>query len=151
MGAAFGNGLDVAAAVILAACIVAGFGIGYFLSQQQLKQAVADLRREMEERLNAISAQVQAAKAGAVVAAPVVTPVAPPVAIPAAKVAAPPPPKEEVSPDTLLVLAAAVTAFLGKKVRIRSAKMLYAHESFNAWSQQGRVVVQASHNLAQRY
>jgi len=50
-----------------------------------------------------------------------------------------------------LILAAAVTAFLGKKVRIRSAKMLYAHESFNAWSQQGRVVVQASHNLAQGY
>src|ERR1035441_9584704 len=32
--------------------------------------------------------------------------------------------KEEVTPEMLVVIAAAVTAFLGKKVRIRSAKML---------------------------
>jgi hypothetical protein len=59
-------------------------------------------------------------------------------------------PHEEITPETVLILAAAVTAFLGKKVRIRSARMVYSHESFNSWSQQGRVFVQASHNLAQR-
>jgi hypothetical protein len=50
-----------------------------------------------------------------------------------------------------LVIAAAVTAYMGKKVRIRSAKIVYSQESFNPWSQQGRVFVQASHNLTQRY
>ena len=55
---------------------------------------------------------------------------------------------EEITPDLLVVMAAAVTAFLGKKVRIRSAKALQSpYEIVNPWSQQGRVIVQASHNL----
>jgi hypothetical protein len=54
-----------------------------------------------------------------------------------------------VEPEILLVIAAAVTAFLGKKVRIRSAKMLQSpYEIINPWAQQGRVSVQASHRLS---
>ena len=57
----------------------------------------------------------------------------------------------EVTPEMLVVIAAAVTAFLGKKVRIRSAKMLQSpYEVVNPWSQQGRVFVQASHILRSR-
>lgn len=57
----------------------------------------------------------------------------------------------EVTPEVLVVIAAAVTAFLGKKVRIRSAKMLQSpYEVVNPWSQQGRVFVQASHMLRPR-
>ena len=56
--------------------------------------------------------------------------------------------KEEVTPEMLVVIAAAVTAFLGKKVRIRSAKMLRpALEGANPWSLQGRISVHASHHL----
>ena len=52
----------------------------------------------------------------------------------------------EVTPEMLVVIAAAVTAFLGKKVRIRSAKMLQSpYEVVNPWSQQGRVLIHASH------
>jgi methylmalonyl-CoA carboxyltransferase large subunit len=59
--------------------------------------------------------------------------------------------EEEVTPEMLVVMAAAVTAFLGKRVRIRSAKMLQSpYEIVNPWSQQGRVFVQASHNLRSR-
>ena len=59
--------------------------------------------------------------------------------------------KGEVTPEMLVVIAAAVTAFLGKKVRIRSAKMLQSpYEVVNPWSQQGRVFVQASHALRPR-
>ena len=55
---------------------------------------------------------------------------------------------EEVTPEMLVVIAAAVTAFLGKKIRIRSAKMLLpAFEGANPWSLQGRVSVHASHHL----
>lgn len=51
-------------------------------------------------------------------------------------------------PDVLVVIAAAVSAFLGKKIRIRSARMLQSpYEIVNPWSQQGRVSVQASHSL----
>jgi methylmalonyl-CoA carboxyltransferase large subunit len=57
----------------------------------------------------------------------------------------------DVSPQVLVVIAAAVTAFLGKKVRIRSAKMLQSpYEIVNPWAQQGRVIVQASHFLSRR-
>ncbi len=53
----------------------------------------------------------------------------------------------EVTPETLVVIAAAVTAFLGKKVRIRSAKLLRAQQQVaNLWSQQGRMLIHASHH-----
>jgi hypothetical protein len=56
--------------------------------------------------------------------------------------------EEEISPETLVTITAAVTAFLGKKVRIRSARRLQSpYEIINPWSQQGRVSVQASHAL----
>jgi hypothetical protein len=128
--------------------LVAGWMATYFWSQRALKRTVAELRRELDERVASIAAKLQPAPVPQVAQAPVV-----PQSVSAALPTKPPPTplREEVAPETLLLIAAAVTAFLGKKVRIRSAKMLYAHESFNAWSQQGRVVVQASHNLAQRY
>jgi TolA-binding protein len=53
-----------------------------------------------------------------------------------------------ISPEMLVIIAAAVSTFLGKKIRIRSARMLQSpYEIFNPWSQQGRVSVQASHTL----
>lgn len=57
----------------------------------------------------------------------------------------------EVEPEVLLVIAAAVTAFLGKKVRIRSAKRLQTpYEIVNPWAQLGRVIIHASHTLRLR-
>ena len=57
----------------------------------------------------------------------------------------------EVTPEVLVILVAAITAFLGKKVRIRSAKQVQSpYEIANLWALQGRVVVQASHNLRSR-
>lgn len=56
--------------------------------------------------------------------------------------------QKAVSPDVLVIIAAAVSAFLGKKIRIRSARMSQSpYEIINPWSQQGRVSVQASHFL----
>ncbi len=58
------------------------------------------------------------------------------------------PSSEEISAETLVMIAAAITSFLGKRVRIRSAKVLQSpYEIVNPWAQQGRVIVQASHNL----
>jgi hypothetical protein len=55
--------------------------------------------------------------------------------------------QEQVTPETLVVIAAAVTAFLGKKVRIRSAKLLqHRAVAASAWAQQGRAAVHASHH-----
>jgi hypothetical protein len=51
---------------------------------------------------------------------------------------------DHIPAETLAVIAAAVTAFLGKKVKIRSAQLL---PTVNPWGQVGRSIVQASHNL----
>jgi methylmalonyl-CoA carboxyltransferase large subunit len=69
---------------------------------------------------------------------------------PLAVQSAPQPPEpekvEEVAPEIIMVLTAAVAAFLGKRARIRGARLVRTAPS-NAWAQQGRVFVQASHNL----
>ena len=53
----------------------------------------------------------------------------------------------EVTPEILVVLAAAATAYLGKNARVRSARTLQSpYRNVNLWAQQGRVSIQASHN-----
>jgi len=52
--------------------------------------------------------------------------------------------EEQIPAETLAVIAAAVTAFLGKKVKIRAAELI---PTVNTWGQVGRAIVQASHNL----
>jgi methylmalonyl-CoA carboxyltransferase large subunit len=56
------------------------------------------------------------------------------------------PPKVEadgLSEELVLVLSAAIAAFLGKKPHIRQIRLL----GTAAWAQQGRVMIQASHAL----
>jgi hypothetical protein len=47
----------------------------------------------------------------------------------------------------MAVIAAVVTAFLGRKVRIHQARLVNP-EVVSPWAQQGRVFVQASHALS---
>ncbi len=135
--------------VVLVAVVVMGYVAVYLLLQRTLNRTIEELRGEWAEEFRSlmVAARLEGNREDKL--SPSAVPIPPPIAV------SPPPvvavaKREEVTPETLLVIAAAVTAFLGKKVRIRSAKMLYSHESFNAWSQQGRAVVQASHNVAQR-
>jgi methylmalonyl-CoA carboxyltransferase large subunit len=104
---------------------------------------------ELTGALKALQARVAELSASASLQ-PAATPVVKTKADDTAKEAAPGA-KAEVTPEVLVVIAAAVTAFLGKKVRIRSAKVLQSpYEVVNPWSQQGRVSVQASHNFRSR-
>ncbi len=112
-------------------------------------QAVSERQRAAEGQLGELAAAFKALEAR-------VAELSQPAAAPAAEAAAPATvakeavqkSNEEVTPEMLVVIAAAVTAFLGKKVRIRSAKMLRpAIEGANPWSLQGRVSVHASHHL----
>jgi methylmalonyl-CoA carboxyltransferase large subunit len=48
------------------------------------------------------------------------------------------------SEELLLVISAAIAAFLGKKPHIRQIRLLGSA----AWPQQGRVTIQASHALS---
>jgi hypothetical protein len=61
----------------------------------------------------------------------------------------PQPAREEITPEILAIIAAAVAQFVGAGARIRSTRMVPMAEG-NAWAQQGRVIIQASHNLAMR-
>lgn len=54
---------------------------------------------------------------------------------------------ETISPEIMLVISAAVTTFLGLRNRIRHSHMVKP-TGVNPWAQQGRVFVQASHNLS---
>jgi methylmalonyl-CoA carboxyltransferase large subunit len=53
-------------------------------------------------------------------------------------------PKEEpISEEIMLIIAAAVAAYLGERAHIRVVRLVPS----NAWAQQGRVSIQASHRL----
>jgi methylmalonyl-CoA carboxyltransferase 12S subunit len=51
---------------------------------------------------------------------------------------------EELSVELVLVISAAVAAYLGVEPHIRQIRLLHSHP----WGQQGRVTIQASHRIA---
>ena len=138
--------------------VVVGLGcvVTYISSQRALRRLVSELRQSTEHQLSSITSTIGAlekrvtdSSASTASKPPArtegVAPVSKETVRPVKEKA------EDVAPEMLVVIAAAVTAFLGKKVRIRSAKMLQSpYEIVNPWSQQGRVFVQASHNLRSR-
>jgi methylmalonyl-CoA carboxyltransferase large subunit len=63
--------------------------------------------------------------------------------LPVAVAAAATPQREEISEEIMLLIAAAVAAYLGERAHIRVVRLLQS----NAWAQQGRVSIQASHRL----
>ena len=52
-------------------------------------------------------------------------------------------PTEGISDELMLVIAAAVAAYLGERAHIRVVRLVSSHN----WAQQGRVSIQASHRL----
>jgi hypothetical protein len=58
--------------------------------------------------------------------------------------------REPVDPHILAAITAAATTFLGRHVHILSLRSVPLQQSVSPWSQQGRVFVQASHNLRAR-
>lgn len=54
-----------------------------------------------------------------------------------------PQPSHELTEEELLAISAAIAAYLGVRPHIRQIRLI----SSNAWAQQGRVSIQASHRL----
>lgn len=101
--------------------------------------ALRDELARLRERVQALEATV-----GGKPAAP------PPVAAPPAVAPAPAPAKPAPAPisdELILVIGAAIAAFLGFKPHIRQIRLL----NTTAWAQQGRVTIQASHLLGARH
>ncbi len=92
---------------------------------QQLQAQMAEISRRMQE-LEKEDAGGSGENSAAAI--PVQTAEAPPAAI---------------TEEELLAISAAIGAYLGVRAHIRQIRLL----STNAWAQQGRVSIQASHTL----
>ncbi len=140
-------------AIVVALVAVAGV-LMYGALRRALQRAVALQQEQTERRLNALSATIKslesrlALAAEPVAAQPATVAEIEPPAFAQASEAAVQNEREEVTPEILAVIAAAASAFLGSEVRIRSASLMQSPiKNVSPWSQQGRVFVQASHNL----
>jgi hypothetical protein len=145
------NRVDFAAVTVL---VVAGWAVGYAFLRRALRQTLAEPQPEMERRLGALAAAIESlqAKVAELSKAQDIQPIiATEFDLEASTSTADELPRlddEDVTAEIMAVISAAATTFLGKRVRILSAKLLQSpDEGVNAWSQQGRVFVQASHNL----
>ena len=122
-----------------------------------LRRKSRQMRSEFQRQLGTLSVAVRTLEQDAADRA---TPVdaSPPadiakIALVAAKPTEPfvvrPPTDQEVpgiAPETQVVIKAALSAFLGHEVRIRSVKLLETPDVAAAWATEGRIAVQGSHN-----
>ncbi|HEY3384649.1 MAG TPA: hypothetical protein VGK32_23050 [Vicinamibacterales bacterium] len=112
--------------------------------------ALAARIAELEERIARLESARDAAVANLVAPAPAhmapprlaPTPVAAPESEPLADAVTVA--HEEVTEEVLLVISAAVAAFLGERAHVRQVRLVTSE----AWAQQGRVSVMASHRWA---
>jgi methylmalonyl-CoA carboxyltransferase 12S subunit len=54
--------------------------------------------------------------------------------------------ESDITPELLMIMAAAISTYLGKNVRIRKARFI-CNVGPSSWSQVGRVSIQTSHTL----
>jgi hypothetical protein len=150
--------IDLGNVVTVAALIVGSCLIAYLSSRRTLEHAKADAREQLELRLDGFTGTIaelelriaELTRTLASLSARVAHSASPASAAVRTNGGASKrlvKPTEEIPTEVLIVIGAAVTSFLGQKVRIRSAKMLQSpYEIVNPWAQQGRATVQASHN-----
>jgi hypothetical protein len=139
---------------VAAALVAAGCAAIYAALVRALRRAVAEQQQAVDRQLNSLAMtvkvlQARVAELDAHMAAQLPAP-AQPSAGGATKVPAENVAEEEqdpVKPATLAAIAAAATAFFGKAARVRAVRVLPVQDVAGAWAQQGRVIVQTSHNL----
>ena len=146
------HGTDWAVMTVIAGagCVAIYAGL-----ERAMRRAVRERQRDMERQLNAMAttmkalqarvaelSRLQAARVQEAEVAVIATP---------AEIAGQPK-LAQTTPEIVAALTAAATAFLGKKARVRSAQLLpnTQQDSAGAWAQQGRMIVQTSHNPRQR-
>ncbi len=132
--------------------IVAGVGFAavYAALWRALRLALAERQSAADRQIAALSAKVEALEAHLAVSCFEETR-APESESSTAAASARGHEKDRVKPEMLAAITAAATAFLGKNARVRSARLIQpSQETVSLWSQQGRVVVQTSHNLRAR-
>jgi len=151
-------GLDTADFIVIAVLVGAGCLISAAGLWIMLRQVIAARQSALESRLDTLAASLKTLETRLAELDRIhelQAAATPEVEIEAPAAAAAPPvvqqKEEEVSPEMLVMIAAAVTAYLGKKVRVRSARMLQPHrESLSAWTQHGRMLIHSSHSPRSR-
>jgi methylmalonyl-CoA carboxyltransferase 12S subunit len=96
---------------------------------------------QVQAQLGALAERVERLESGGAIQLPKEAATAAPAATEPAPVIKPSSP--EITEAEILAISAALAAYLGVRVRIRQIRLL----SSPAWAQQGRVSIQASHNL----
>jgi methylmalonyl-CoA carboxyltransferase 12S subunit len=99
-------------------------------------KSLAEILEQVQTQLASITARLDRLEAASE-AAP-----APPQALPPA-ITPPEPANPEITEEELIAISAALGAYLGVRVRIKQIRLL----SSQAWAQQGRASIQASHKL----
>lgn len=150
--------------VWMVAIVVAGCAASYVLATHRAETAIAASHREMERRLQALTEAVTMQEPGLTV------PVPPTDALNANEMEGEPAPafegrplpqiearidpdaseSEEVAPEIQAAIAAATVAIFGNHARLRAARRVPSEDVVSPWTQQGRVIVQGSHNLRSR-
>lgn len=114
-------------------------------------RSAAQRQQRSEEQISALKATVQILENRVAELARAAQPVREVESIAAAAEGAGMTELQEPKAETLAVITAAATAFLGRAAHVRSARLIpNGAESVSPWSQQGRFIVQASHNLRTR-
>jgi uncharacterized protein len=117
-----------------------------------MRRAVEERQRDMERQLNAMATTVKALQARVAELSRLQTARGEVAVISAPEETTDQATQAQTKPEIVAALTAAATAFLGKKARVRSAKLLpnTQQDSAGAWAQQGRMIVQTSHTPRQR-
>jgi methylmalonyl-CoA carboxyltransferase 12S subunit len=110
---------------------------------------VVDALEGFSRELSRLGERVAALEAAAASPVPTAATVKKEAETKAPRLAPSPPPArpavaEGLSEELILVIAAAIAAFVGKKAHIRQIRLIGSA----AWAQQGRVTIQASHALS---
>ena len=153
--------LDWTHLALVVASIAAGCGASYFLLLGKLRRILTENQREMEHRLAALTEAIRAGTAVSpefgtdALSSAEMEPEAAAVRVAGA-------PKndqhvaehtqktaqvDEITPEIRAAIAAAAIAALGNHARVRSARKIPSSNMVSPWTQQGRVIVQSSHNL----
>lgn len=136
----------------LVAIVAAAMAGSWFVSQRRLRKAMQQCRREWEQQVSALDEAIRGLEArlaemrasGDASLRPLES---------GAQISAAEEPggdeaeRETAAPEVQAAIAAAAVAFVGENARVRAAARVQSTEPVSAWSQQGRVTVQTSHNL----
>jgi hypothetical protein len=135
---------------LILAIVGSGCTAAYFLLMHSIRRTVLDRQRELERRVTMIAEMMRSLElrldeqgSSSESAAQDQVPELIAAADPARR-------QEEIPAEMQVAIAAAAVAVLGPKVRVLSARAVRPEEVVSRWSQQGRVSVQASHNLRSR-